>query len=82
MHASFIIFEFILQELLGALQTHILDFTQRLHMVEVERRQLVVELDRMKDECADLPQKEDIERLQDQLSFIKGKVSISIKSAP
>lgn len=82
MHASIIIFDFILQELLGALQTHILDFTQRLHMVEVERRQLVVELDRMKDECADLPQKEDIERLQDQLSFIKGKVSISIKSAP
>ncbi|XP_062577737.1 coiled-coil domain-containing protein 171-like isoform X2 [Saccostrea cucullata] len=61
------------QELLGALQTHILDFTQRLHTVEVERRQLVLELGRMKDECADLPQKEDIERLQDQLSTIKGQ---------
>lgn len=64
----------ILQELLGALQTHILDFTQRLHTVEVERRHLVLELNRMKDECADLPQKEDIEMLQDQLSSIKGKV--------
>ncbi|XP_022332700.2 coiled-coil domain-containing protein 171-like isoform X2 [Crassostrea virginica] len=61
------------QELLGALQTHILDFTQRLHTVEVERRHLVLELNRMKDECADLPQKEDIEMLQDQLSSIKGK---------
>lgn len=61
------------QELLGALQTHILDFTQRLHTVEVERRQLVLELNRMKDECSDLPQKEDIEKLQDQLSTIKGQ---------
>ena len=64
----------LLQELLGALQTHILDFTQRLHTVEVERRHLVLELNRMKDECADLPHKEDIEMLQDQLSSIKGKV--------
>lgn len=59
---------------MGALQTHILDFTQRLHTVEVERRQLVLELNRMKDECSDLPQKEDIEKLQDQLSTIKGQV--------
>lgn len=63
-----------MQELLGALQTHILDFTQRLHTVEVERRQLVLELNRMKDECSDLPQKKDIEKLQDQLSTIKGQV--------
>lgn len=69
-----IVFAYFMQELLGALQTHILDFTQRLHTVEVERRQLVLELNRMKDECSDLPQKEDIEKLQDQLSTIKGQV--------
>lgn len=69
-----IVFANFTQELLGALQTHILDFTQRLHTVEVERRQLVLELNRMKDECSDLPQKEDIEKLQDQLSTIKGQV--------
>lgn len=69
-----IVFANFMQELLGALQTHILDFTQRLHTVEVERRQLVLELNRMKDECSDLPQKEDIEKLQDQLSTIKGQV--------
>ncbi|KAK7484591.1 hypothetical protein BaRGS_00024223 [Batillaria attramentaria] len=42
------------QELLIALQNHILDFTQRLHTVEVERRQLLAELGGLKTQIAGL----------------------------
>ena len=37
-----------------ALQNHILDFTQRLHTVEVERRQLLTELGGLKTQIAGL----------------------------
>ncbi|XP_048259658.1 coiled-coil domain-containing protein 171-like isoform X3 [Haliotis rufescens] len=36
------------QDLMIALQHHIVDFTQRLHRVEVERRQLLAEVDQLK----------------------------------
>ncbi|KAL8625440.1 hypothetical protein ACOMHN_018585 [Nucella lapillus] len=42
------------QDLLIALQNHILDFTQRLHTVEVERRQLLKELGGLKTQIAGL----------------------------
>ncbi|XP_076465696.1 coiled-coil domain-containing protein 171-like isoform X2 [Babylonia areolata] len=42
------------QDLLIALQNHILDFTQRLHTVEVERRQLLKELGGLKAQIAGL----------------------------
>ena len=62
------------QELLGALQNHILDFTQRLHSVEVERRNLVIEVNKLKEECGDMPQKEEVIRLQEELNHVKNKV--------
>lgn len=62
-----------LQELLGSLQNHILDFTQRLHTVEVERRDLMCEIDRLKEENESSPQREDIEHLQDELNNLKDK---------
>ena len=62
------------QELLGALQNHILDFTQRLHTVEIERRNLMCEIDKLKDENELGPQREEVEQLQDELNNLKDKV--------
>ncbi|XP_025077162.1 coiled-coil domain-containing protein 171-like isoform X2 [Pomacea canaliculata] len=42
------------QELMVALQNHILDFIQRLHSVEIERRQLLTELGNLKTQIAGL----------------------------
>ncbi|KAL4227318.1 hypothetical protein ACF0H5_012763 [Mactra antiquata] len=47
------------QELMISLQTHILDFTQRLHSVEVERRTLLQEVSHLQEEVERLgPEKE------------------------
>ena len=44
-----------------SLQTHILDFTQRLHGVEVERRELLQEVARLQEELDRLgPEKEEL----------------------
>lgn len=45
---------FVVQELMVALQNHILDFIQRLHSVEIERRQLLTELGNLKTQIAGL----------------------------
>ncbi|CAC5379399.1 unnamed protein product [Mytilus coruscus] len=62
-----------LQELLGALQNHILDFTQRLHTVEVERRNLMCEIDKLKEENEIGPHRGEVEQLQDELNTLKDK---------
>lgn len=41
---------FLFQELMIALQSHILEFTQRLHTVEVERRGLLQEVNKLQEE--------------------------------
>lgn len=41
---------FVFQELMIALQSHILEFTQRLHTVEVERRGLLQEVNKLQEE--------------------------------
>ncbi|KAL3866903.1 hypothetical protein ACJMK2_044153, partial [Sinanodonta woodiana] len=49
------------QDLLITLQNQILDFTQRLHSVEVERRALLLEVTRLKEENEKLgPEKEEV----------------------
>ncbi|XP_053405701.1 coiled-coil domain-containing protein 171-like isoform X2 [Mercenaria mercenaria] len=49
------------QELMISLQTHILEFTQRLHTVEVERRSLLQEVSRLQEEVERLgPEKEEL----------------------
>ncbi|XP_052797056.1 coiled-coil domain-containing protein 171-like isoform X2 [Mya arenaria] len=49
------------QELMISLQTHILEFTQRLHSVEVERRGLLQEVGRLQEEIDRLgPEKEEL----------------------
>lgn len=49
------------QELMISLQTHILEFTQRLHSVEVERRTLLQEVNRLQEELDKLgPEKEEL----------------------
>ncbi|XP_063432765.1 coiled-coil domain-containing protein 171-like isoform X2 [Mytilus trossulus] len=62
-----------LQELLGALQNHILDFTQRLHTVEVERRNLMSEMDKLREESEMGPDRGEVEQLQDELNTLKDK---------
>lgn len=62
-----------LQELLGALQNHILDFTQRLHTVEIERRNLMCEINKLKEENELGPQRQEVEQLQDELNNLKDK---------
>ena len=55
-----------------SLQTHILDFTQRLHGVEVERRQLLQEVARLQDECDRLgPEKEELLNEQTDVAVTK-----------
>lgn len=49
------------QELMIALQSHILEFTQRLHTVEVERRGLLQEVSKLQEEVERLgPEKEEL----------------------
>ncbi|XP_060566572.1 coiled-coil domain-containing protein 171-like [Ruditapes philippinarum] len=49
------------QELMISLQTHILEFTQRLHSVEVERRSLLQEVSRLQEEVERLgPEREEL----------------------
>lgn len=49
------------QELMISLQTHILEFTQRLHSVEVERRSLLQEVGRLQEEVERLgPEREEL----------------------
>ena len=43
-----------LQRTIGALQNHILSFTQRLHSAEVDRRSLRLELSKSKQETSEL----------------------------
>jgi hypothetical protein len=44
-----------------SLQTHILEFTQRLHSVEVERRSLLQEVSRLQEEVERLgPEREEL----------------------
>lgn len=47
-------FLFRLQRTIGALQSHILGFTQRLHAAEVDRRSLRLELSKSKQESSEL----------------------------
>ncbi|KAJ8304026.1 hypothetical protein KUTeg_017609 [Tegillarca granosa] len=62
-----------LQDLMGALQNHILDFTQRLHSVEVERRELLVELNQLRGDRHDIPQKDDDGRSNSDIEPVKDK---------
>ncbi|XP_060080102.1 coiled-coil domain-containing protein 171-like [Ylistrum balloti] len=54
-----------LQDILGALQNHILNFTQRLHAVEIERRGLLLEVERLKEEVIEASRDE---ALKNQMS--------------
>ncbi|XP_067665057.1 coiled-coil domain-containing protein 171-like [Haliotis asinina] len=57
------------QDLMIALQHHILDFTQRLHSVEVERRQLLSEVERLKQQM--VPEVGDMATTLDKMANTK-----------
>ena len=55
-----------------SLQTHILDFTQRLHGVEVERRELLQEVARLQEELdRQGPEKEELISEQTDVAITK-----------
>ncbi|KAL5005297.1 hypothetical protein ScPMuIL_018753 [Solemya velum] len=61
------------KDLMSALQCHILDFTQRLHSVEVERRTLLVEIGQLRQASHELAPLEEVEKLQDEVEALRIK---------
>jgi len=71
-NSKVVICKLVLQDILGALQNHILDFAQRLHSVEIERRKLLLELEKAREEM-DNPEKlenNDLEQIENEMVSI------------